>query len=150
MADRITPEQRSALMSRIRGKDTKPEIYLRKLLFADGLRYRTNVGYIPGHPDIFLRRFNAAIFVNGCFWHRHEGCRSATTPKSNTEYWLAKFARNMERDREVAAELAEAGVRRLVVWECTLAAMRRDAEREAASLARIEAFIRGDEPSLEL
>lgn len=150
MADRLTPDERSVLMSKIRGTGTKPEVYLRKLLFSDGLRYRVNVSYIPGHPDIFLRRFNAAIFVNGCFWHHHPGCKGATTPKSNTDYWLAKFDRNRRRDAEVTAELAAQGVRQLVVWECTLRQMNRDAGREAAELERIEAFIRGDEKRLEL
>ena len=91
MADIVSPERRSKNMSAIRSKDTKPEIYLRKLLFAEGYRYRIAEKSIPGHPDMFLRKYNTAIFVHGCFWHRHQGCKYAYMPKSRVEFWQKKF-----------------------------------------------------------
>ena len=91
MADIVSPEKRSQNMSAIRSKNTKPEVYLRKLLFAQGYRYRIADKSVPGHPDIFLRKYNTAIFVNGCFWHRHPGCKYAYTPKSRVEFWQKKF-----------------------------------------------------------
>ena len=87
MADIVSPEKRSQNMSAIRSKNTKPEVYLRKLLFAQGYRYRIADKSVPGHPDIFLRKYNTAIFVNGCFWHRHPDCKYAYTPKSRVEFW---------------------------------------------------------------
>ncbi len=91
MADIVSPEKRSQNMSAIRSKNTKPEVYLRKLLFAQGYRYRIADKSVPGHPDIFLRKYNTAIFVNGCFWHRHPGCKYAYTPKSRVEFWQKKL-----------------------------------------------------------
>ena len=99
MADVHTPEQRSFNMSRIRGADTKPEILLRSLLHRAGFRFRKNVRSLPGTPDIVLPKFQTVIFVHGCFWHRHAGCRFATTPKSNEAFWEAKFAATVQRDR---------------------------------------------------
>ena len=91
MADIKSPEERSRNMRAIRSKDTKPEVYLRKLLFAQGLRYRKNVSQIPGHPDMYLAKYRTGIFVHGRFWHRHEGCKYAYMPKSRTEFWQKKF-----------------------------------------------------------
>ena len=93
-----SPEQRSRNMAAIRSKDTKPELYFRKLIFACGYRYRLYSKKIPGKPDLWLAKYKTAIFVHGCFWHRHHGCRFATTPKSNEEYWQQKFRKNKERD----------------------------------------------------
>lgn len=141
MPDVHTPEQRSRNMSAIRSKDTKPELYLRKLLFAKGYRYRLHAAYIPGKPDLFLRKYNTAIFVHGCFWHRHKGCRYCSTPGSNKEYWDKKFARNMERDAEVQKQLEEAGIRCLVVWECAIKKMKKDPEYCDQILNRVTAFL---------
>jgi len=98
MADRLDKEKRSWNMSRIRGKDTKPEIAVRKMLHAAGFRFRLHVKDLPGKPDIVLPKWKTVIFVHGCFWHRHEGCSRCTTPTSNNEYWVKKFEKNVERD----------------------------------------------------
>lgn len=105
MADIVSAEERSRNMAAIRNRDTKPEVYLRKLLFARGYRYRIADRSVPGHPDIFLRRYNTAIFVHGCFWHRHRECKYAYTPKSRVEFWQKKFDDNVRRDRIVQKEL---------------------------------------------
>lgn len=112
--------ERSANMARIKGRDTQPELVVRYLIFHAGYRYRIAPKNIPGHPDVYLGPKKCAIFVNGCFWHRHVGCRTATTPKSNTEFWLAKFERNVERDKRTAQELKAKGIRVLVIWECSV------------------------------
>lgn len=105
-------------MRAIRSCDTKPELVVRRLLFAAGFRYRLHDAKLPGKPDIVLRKWKTAVFVNGCFWHQHEGCPRASIPSSNNEYWLPKLARNKARDREEQAALMAAGWRVLVVWEC--------------------------------
>ena len=120
MADRITAEHRSWNMSRIRGKDTKPEIVLRSLLHRAGFRYRLHVKKLPGKPDLVLPKHKTVIFVNGCFWHRHQGCRKATTPKTNTAFWAKKFEKTVERDACKKSELIESGWRVVTVWECEL------------------------------
>ena len=98
--DKLTKEQRHRCMASIRGKDTKPEILVRKFLFSRGYRYRLNHPRLPGHPDIVLRKYRTVIFVNGCFWHRHQGCKYFVMPKTNTEFWEKKINRNIERDKE--------------------------------------------------
>ena len=113
-------------MAAIRSKDTKPEIYLRNLLFAEGYRYRKNYAKIPGHLDIYLPKYKTAIFVHGCFWHRHQGCKYAYMPKSNVEFWNKKFLQNKLRDQKVKYDLQNEGIKELVVWECTIARMIRD------------------------
>lgn len=120
MTDVHTPEQRSFNMSRIRGADTKPEILLRSLLHRAGFRFRKNVRSLPGTPDIVLPKFQTVIFVHGCFWHRHEGCRFATIPKSNEAFWKAKFAANVQRDRFNEGRLNAAGWKIIIVWECMI------------------------------
>lgn len=105
-------------MSRIRGKDTRPELRVRSALHRLGYRFRLNRRDLPGKPDIVLPRYQTVIFVHGCFWHRHPGCRFAYTPKSRVEFWQAKFERNVERHREVEEELTTLGWRVLVIWEC--------------------------------
>lgn len=116
--DTVTKAQRSANMSKIRSKDTKPEMVVRRHLHALGFRYRLHDSKLPGHPDIVLPKWHTVIFVNGCFWHRHEGCKLATTPKSNVNFWQAKFAKNVERDIREHAELESAGWHVIVIWEC--------------------------------
>ena len=118
--DTISPEHRSWNMSRIRGKDTKPEIAVRKWLFSHGYRYRKNVEKLPGKPDIVLPKYKTVIFVHGCFWHRHPGCKRATTPATNVEYWEKKFNRNVENDENHRSELERMGYQVLTLWECEL------------------------------
>ena len=117
MTDIITPAERSALMSRIRGVDTNPELFVRRSLHAMGYRYRTHVRELPGRPDLVFSRRHAVIFVHGCFWHRH-GCRKTYVPKTRESFWQRKFAGNVNRDKRNERLLAEAGWRVLVVWEC--------------------------------
>ncbi len=120
MADIVTPETRSRMMAAIRRKDTKPELALRRALHAKGFRFRVDVRKLPGSPDRVLRKWNAAVFVHGCFWHRHDGCPRASNPSSRSEYWTAKFAGNVARDARNRALLLEMGWRIATVWECGL------------------------------
>ena len=118
--DKITPEQRHYTMSRIRGKDTKPEILVRRFLFSEGFRFRKNDKRYPGHPDIVLPKYRTIIFVNGCFWHGHEGCKYYPVPKTNTDFWLSKINRNQERDKADVSALEKQGWNVVTVWECQL------------------------------
>ena len=120
MADKLTPEQRHRCMSRIRGRNTKPELIVRKFLFARGIRYRIHVRRLPGCPDIVLRKYRTVIFVNGCFWHGHEGCRYYVLPKSNTAFWQNKIERNRRRDLDERIRLRDMGWHVIQVWECQL------------------------------
>ena len=120
MADKLTSSQRSHCMSRIRGKNTKPEILVRKGLHARGLRFRLHNKKLPGSPDIVLPKYGVAIMVNGCFWHGHKGCRYATKPKTNIEFWETKIARNRRRDEVTTAHLEALGWTVITVWECEL------------------------------
>lgn len=120
MTDHITAEHRSWNMSRIKGKNTSPERIVRSILHRMGYRFRLHRTDLPGKPDLVLPKYNTAVFVHGCFWHRHPGCKYATNPKSNTEFWQQKFRRNVERDRKNQAELRRNGWRIIVVWECEL------------------------------
>ena len=148
--DKLTKEERSRNMSAIKGRDTKPEILLRKWLFLQGYRYRNNVSYIPGHPDLFLRRYNTAVFVNGCYWHRHQGCKYAYTPKSNSEFWEKKFQANIKRDSRVRVELSSMGIKCLVIWECTIKKMKADSEHRDLMMGNIMEFFENNEEYLEL
>ena len=143
-------EARSKNMSAIRSKDTKPEIYLRKLLFAEGYRYRISEKTIPGHPDMFLRRYNTAIFVHGCFWHRHPGCKYAYTPKSRVEFWQKKFEDNVRRDAVVKAGLQENKIKCLVVWECTIKQMMKSQQFKDQTMTDICSFIASDCMKMEI
>ena len=120
MADVHDKKTRSYNMSRIKGKNTKPEEIVRSYLFANGFRYRKNDKRYPGTPDIVLPKYKTVIFVHGCFWHRHEGCRYATTPSTNSEYWQQKFHRNIENDIRHSQELSEMGWNVITIWECEL------------------------------
>lgn len=120
MADKLNTQQRHHCMSRIRGKDTKPELLVRKGLHARGFRFRLQDRNLPGRPDIVLTKYGVAIMVNGCFWHGHGGCRYAIKPKSNIEFWETKIARNKHRDEVTAAHLEALGWTVIVVWECEL------------------------------
>lgn len=116
--DILAPEQRSRLMSRIRGKNTGPELKVRRLAYALGFRYRLHRRDLPGSPDLVFASRRKAIFVHGCYWHRHPGCRYAYLPKSNVEFWQAKFAANVARDEIATRALKESGWQVLLVWEC--------------------------------
>ena len=120
MVDRLTTEHRSWNMSRIRGANTKPEKRVRSILHSNGYRFRLHRKTLPGKPDIVLPKYKSVILVHGCFWHRHIGCRFAYTPKSRTEFWSAKFARTVQRDKENLVALKLLGWRALVVWECQI------------------------------
>jgi DNA mismatch endonuclease (patch repair protein) len=132
--DCLTPEARSALMARIRGRDTAPEIRLRALLHAMGYRFRIHRADLPGTPDVVLPGRGKVVFLHGCFWHRHAGCRHATVPRTRAEFWEAKFARKIARDRRVRRALNRAGWSVGIVWECAL----RD---EAGLTRRLERFL---------
>ena len=135
MADILSKTQRSYNMSRIRGKNTKPEILVRKGLHARGFRFRLQDRKLPGRPDIVLPKYGVAIMVNGCFWHGHKGCRYATRPKSNAEFWTAKIERNRHRDQVTEAHLSALGWHVITVWECEL----RGADKAAA---RIDSLVK--------
>lgn len=137
---------RSENMSRIHGKNTKIEVYVRKLLYAKGFRYRLNDKRFPGRPDIYIGRYRTAIFVNGCFWHSHPGCKLATVPKKNHEFWVEKLERNRARDARNYAALQEMGIRVIVLWDCDIRKMQKDAEFESVMLERLMAEIRGEGP----
>lgn len=141
MADRLTPEQRRLNMRRVRAKDTKPEITVRRLLHANGLRFRLHRRDLPGRPDIVLPRHHAALFVHGCFWHGH-GCSLFRMPATRTEFWSAKIAGNQRRDRAAVDGLHTAGWRSLWVWECALRGKYRLTRSELSEA--MTAFIRSD------
>ena len=126
MADVHTKEQRHKNMAAIRAKNTKPEILVRKFLWSHGYRYRLNHPRLPGKPDIVLRKYRTCIFVNGCFWHKHEGCKYFVVPKTRTEFWLNKINRNQERDKEVKKQLAKMGWHSITIWECELKPSNKD------------------------
>ena len=134
MSDVHTTEQRRFNMSRIRGKDTKPEMLVRSYLHAQGLRYRLHVKDLPGKPDIVLPKYRTVIFVHGCFWHCHEGCRYFVVPKTRTEFWMQKIGRNVANDLRQQSELVAAGWKVLTVWECSL----KPKERESTLAALLE------------
>lgn len=131
MSDVYPPAKRSAVMARVKGRDTGPERAVRRLLWAAGYRYRLQRADLPGRPDLVLPGRRAAVFVHGCFWHGHDCRRGARQPRANADYWIAKIARNRARDARVQAELVAAGWRPLVVWECEL----KDPEALRARLA---------------
>jgi len=120
MADVHEPKIRSYNMSQIKAKNTKPELVVRKFLFANGFRYRLNQKDLPGKPDIVLKKYKTVIFVNGCFWHGHKGCKYFVLPKTRTEWWLQKIKGTQKRDRKAEIELNTQGWRVITIWECKL------------------------------
>lgn len=133
MTDTLSTQQRHANMAAIHGKDTKPEMVVRRWLWGHGFRYRLNHPRLPGKPDIVLRKYRTCIFVNGCFWHGHEECKYFRMPKTNTEFWLQKISRNQKRDKEVQHKLAFMGWHSITIWECQLKPKER--EKTLQSLA---------------
>ncbi len=150
MADIKTPAARSENMSKIRSRNTKPELYIRKELFSRGYRYRVAPSYIPGHPDLFLRKHNLAVFVHGCFWHRHAGCKYAYTPKSRVDFWNHKFDSNVHRDQEVVRQLNDERIRCLVIWECAIRKALMKNGNPAELFRRIEEAILSGDPYTEV
>lgn len=118
--DTVSKTVRSRIMSSVRSKDTKPELVVRKWLHHHGFRFRLHAKTLPGHPDVVLPKYKTVVFVNGCFWHRHEGCKRATVPETNRQLWLDKFQKTVERDRINYEKLAGMGWEVLVVWECQI------------------------------
>lgn len=118
MSDVLSPEKRSWNMSRIRGADTSIEVKVRRALFKEGFRFRKNVKSLPGKPDIVLPKYKTVIFVHGCFWHRHPGCKDASMPKTRVEFWKEKFARNIENDIRNKECLENMGWQVIIIWEC--------------------------------
>jgi DNA mismatch endonuclease (patch repair protein) len=120
MVDIVDSATRSRMMAGIKGKNTRPELLVRRFLHAQGFRYRLHVSSLPGKPDIVLPKYQLAIFVNGCFWHRHHDCKYATIPEKNREKWQVKFRQNLERDQKQLAQLSDLGWSVVVIWECGL------------------------------
>ena len=147
LPDIVDPQTRSRMMAGIRGKDTKPEVLVRKALHARGFRFRVHPRNIPGKPDVALPRYSAVILVHGCFWHGH-GCHLFKMPGTRQEFWETKIRRNQERDAEVREQLAGAGWRRLVIWECSLKGRTRLDFGELVD--RICDWIRSDQSELEI
>jgi DNA mismatch endonuclease (patch repair protein) len=145
--DVLTPEQRRLNMSRIRGKDTKPELLLRRSLHAAGLRYRLHAAKLPGRPDLVFPRYGAVIFVHGCFWHGHD-CPLFKLPATRPEFWAAKIGRNQDRDRSTAESLQAAGWRLLTIWECSMKGPARRSERDVVT--RCKTFLKGRQARAEI
>lgn len=120
------PMTRSQNMAKVKNKNTKPEIFLRKLLWHKGFRYRANYKNLPGSPDIYLSKYRTAIFVNGCFWHMHENCKYSSIPKNNHEFWKNKLEGNVERDKKNYSQLEKMDIKVIVVWGCEIKRMMKD------------------------
>ena len=150
MADIKSAEERSRNMAQIHNRNTKPEVWLRKQLFNRGYRYRTNTGIIPGHPDIWLAKYRTAVFINGCFWHRHPGCKYTYTPKSNVAFWQAKFESNIVRDAYVLKRLEEQKIKTAVIWECSVKKAIAHKDAENSLLAELENFFLNNDMRMEL
>ena len=144
MIDTVDRATRSRVMSRIRAKDTGPELLLRRVIHARGFRFRLHAVTLPGKPDLVFPRYKAACFVHGCFWHRHPGCRFATTPASNSDYWRPKLERNEARDVQNREKLLELGWRVAVIWAC---ALRSGGEAKVAT--ELAEWLRGSSPTHE-
>jgi DNA mismatch endonuclease (patch repair protein) len=142
MTDIVSKEVRSKMMSGIRGKNTKPEIQVRSLLHKMGYRFRLHRKDLPGKPDIVLPKYKAVVFVNGCFWHRHSGCRYAYTPKSRIAFWEEKFSKNIERDKDAQTKLENLNWKVLTVWGC-------ETSDVPALMAKLELFLTGYSRSRE-
>ena len=132
------PMTRSENMAIVKSKNTKPEDFLRKLLWHKGVRYRVNYKELPERPDIYIAKYNVAIFVNGCFWHMHENCKYSSIPKNNHEFWKNKLEGNVERDKENYAQLESMGIKVIVVWGCEIKKMMKD---EVIAAERVDNLI---------
>ena len=139
--DKHTSQQRHANMAAIHSLDTKPEMIVRRGLWKRGFRYRLNHKRLPGHPDLVLRKYKTCIFINGCFWHGHEGCKYYTIPKTNTEFWVKKIARNQDRDLEVKHKLNQMGWNCITIWECELKPAKREATLQSLAFTLNKIFL---------
>lgn len=146
MTDIVDKQTRSRMMSGIRGKDTKPELALRRALHSRGFRFRLHAKNVPGRPDLVFPKHRAVIFVHGCFWHRHEGCRYTTTPSTRPEFWQVKFEANVARDSAVRTTLLESGWRVATVWECAL----RKPEQVETTVRLLAEWLGGSSAGLEI
>ncbi|KZS49945.1 very short patch repair endonuclease [Rhizobium anhuiense] len=146
MTDIVDKQTRSRMMSGIRGKDTQPEMALRRALHVRGFRFRLHSKNVPGRPDLIFQKYRAVIFVHGCFWHRHTDCRYSTMPATRPEFWQAKFETNMARDSTVRATLIEAGWRVATVWECAL----RKPDKVQATAANLSNWLLSNESQIEI
>jgi DNA mismatch endonuclease (patch repair protein) len=144
--DRLDRARRSALMSRIRAKNTQPELTIRSALHRAGIRFRISARDLPGNPDLVNRRRRFAVFVHGCFWHAHANCRYAAVPKSRPEFWSAKFAANKKRDTAAIEALTQLGFRTAIVWECSL----KHADQAALSQESLLSWIQSEAQHLEI
>ena len=142
MPDVLTPTQRHRCMSHIRSKATKPEMAVRRWLWAHGYRYRLNVKSVPGKPDIVMRKYRTAIFVNGCFWHGHEGCKQFVLPKTNTDFWQNKIESNRTRDQKNYDTLINAGWQVIVLWQCKLTKHELEPTMQSVAVALNQYFLR--------
>lgn len=148
--DKISPQQRHNNMASIHAKNTKPEIIVRKYLWRHGFRYRLNNPRLPGHPDIVLRKYRTCIFVNGCFWHGHDGCKYFRMPKTNVDFWTKKIKRNKERDREEQQQLAKMGWHCITVWECELKPQVKDKTLQSLAFTLNHIFLQDHSVQYEL
>lgn len=146
MIDIVDQQTRSRMMSGIRGKNTKPELALRRALHARGLRFRLHSKNVFGQPDLVLPKYRTVVFVHGCFWHRHEGCRFASTPSTREEFWRKKFEANVARDSAVRAKLFAERWRLATVWECAL----RKPDQVKATTDFLSAWLQSDELQLQI
>lgn len=142
MTDVVDPATRSRMMAGIRGRNTRPELLVRRALHGMGFRYRLHHRGLPGRPDLVLPRYRAVVFIHGCFWHRHPHCRLSTTPATRPEFWENKFEQNVARDRRNVDALLQAGWRVAIVWECALRST------PDASIAAVADWLRSDAPGL--
>lgn len=145
MTDRLSPAHRSRNMAAIRSKNTKPEVWVRCALHRLGFRFRLHNKKLPGSPDLVLKKYHAVIFINGCFWHQHVGCKASHLPQTRQEFWAHKFTRNVVRDMKVLYQLKMLGWRAAVVWECGLEKKTRE-----ASLQRLVAWLRSGDEYVEM
>ena len=142
MSDVLNPQQRHRCMSHIRSKATKPEMLVRRWLWAHGYRYRLNVKSVPGKPDIVMRKYRTAIFVNGCFWHGHEGCKQFVLPKTNTAFWRNKIEYNRARDQKNYDTLINAGWQVIVLWQCKLTKQELEPTMQSVAVALNQNLLR--------
>lgn len=140
MADIFSKEKRSDIMSRVKSSNTKPEVAIRKYLFANGIRFRINPKTLPGKPDIYVLKYEVAIFFHGCFWHGHQDCKHSKLPKSNKGYWENKMSRNVARDKLVIAKLHDLKVRTIVIWGCEIDTQAKSYDRLVRLLSEINTF----------
>ena len=144
--DIVNKQTRSKMMSNIKSKNTKPEIIVRSLLHQKGFRFRLHDKKLPGKPDIVLKKYNAVVFIHGCYWHRHENCRLTSTPKQNAEFWNKKFSDNIHRDNEVYYQLKKLGWRTAIIWECCI----RDKKNLSDTIDLLASWVKSDREYIEI